>query len=100
MGTIHVVGAGIEGQEGFSQRALQLLEHTDVIVGASKQLALFSNLKGEKRILEHEADVCEQLRDVMDTDVVVLASGDPLFSVSVAICYAISRRKIWNLSPM
>lgn len=79
MGTIHVVGAGIEGQEGFSQRALHLLEHADVIVGAPNQLALFNNLKGEKRILEHETDVCEQLRQVMHANVVVLASGDPLF---------------------
>ncbi|MFN2257354.1 MAG: precorrin-6y C5,15-methyltransferase (decarboxylating) subunit CbiE [Desulfuromonadaceae bacterium] len=79
MGTIHVVGAGIEGQEGFSQRALQLLEQADIIVGAPKQLALFNNLKGEKRILEHEADVCEQLREVEDANIVVLASGDPLF---------------------
>ncbi|MFO7831323.1 MAG: precorrin-6y C5,15-methyltransferase (decarboxylating) subunit CbiE [Desulfuromonadaceae bacterium] len=92
MGTIYVVGAGIEGQEGFSQRALQLLEHADVIVGAPKQLALFNNLQGEKRILEDEGDVCEQLRQVIDADVVVLASGDPLF-------FSIGRDLLRNIPP-
>jgi precorrin-6Y C5,15-methyltransferase (decarboxylating) len=79
MGIIHVVGAGIEGQEGFSQRALQLLEHADIIIGTPKQLALFNNLQGKKQILERENDVCELLRDAADADVVILASGDPLF---------------------
>lgn len=92
MGTIHVVGAGIEGQEGFSQRALQLLERADIIIGAPKQLALFDNLKGEKQILEREQDVCEQLRKVEDADVVVLASGDPLF-------FSIGRDLLRNVPP-
>jgi precorrin-6Y C5,15-methyltransferase (decarboxylating) len=92
MGTIHVVGAGIEGQEGFSQRALQLLEQADIIVGAPKQLALFNNLKAEKRVLEHESDICEQLREVVDANVVVLASGDPLF-------FSIGRDLLRNIAP-
>ncbi|MDY0211623.1 MAG: precorrin-6y C5,15-methyltransferase (decarboxylating) subunit CbiE [Desulfuromonadaceae bacterium] len=79
MGTIHVVGAGIEGQEGFSQRALQLVEQADVIIGTGKQLARFSHLQVEKLPLENESDLCDLLRGVAHKDVVVLTSGDPLF---------------------
>ncbi len=92
MGTIHVVGAGIEGQEGFSQRALQLLERADIIIGTPKQLALFDNLKGRKQVLADENDIYAQLREIFDADVVILASGDPLF-------FSIGRDLLRNFPP-
>ncbi len=79
MGTIHVVGAGIEGQEGFSQQALLLLEQADAIIGTAKQLARFSHLQGEKITLENESGLCDLLRNVNHETVVILTSGDPLF---------------------
>ncbi len=41
MKTIYVIGAGIEGQEGFSRRALELVSQADMLIGGARQLALF-----------------------------------------------------------
>ncbi len=41
MKTIYVIGAGIEGQEGFSRRALELVAQAELLIGgASSACAL------------------------------------------------------------
>ncbi|MEJ2199285.1 MAG: precorrin-6y C5,15-methyltransferase (decarboxylating) subunit CbiE [Desulfuromonadales bacterium] len=79
MKTIHVIGAGIEGQEGFSRRALEIVEHADILIGRAGQLALFPDFKGETLVIEANlAPVVECLAAAKGA-AVVLASGDPLF---------------------
>ncbi len=79
MKRIHVIGAGIEGQEGFSGRALELVRQADVLVGGARLLKLFPDFKGKTLTVgANLAPVVECLQQEQGT-VVVLASGDPLF---------------------
>lgn len=79
MKTIYVIGAGIEGQEGFSRRALELVKQADILIGGKRQLALFPDFSGETLTLgDNLAPVVECLQQEQGA-AVVLASGDPLF---------------------
>ena len=79
MSKIYVIGAGVEGQEGFSRRALELVQGADLLCGGERQLALFPEFKGEKLTLgSNLGQVVEKLQQAQGR-VVVLASGDPLF---------------------
>ncbi len=79
MKTIYVIGAGVEGQEGFSSRALELVGQAELLIGGERQLALFPDFSGEKIVVgANPAEVVGNLtRESRLT--VVLASGDPLF---------------------
>ena len=57
MKTIHVIGAGIEGHEGFSRRALEIVEQADILIGSVGQLALFPEFKGETLVIEDNLDL-------------------------------------------
>ena len=79
MKTIYVIGAGIEGQEGFSRRALELVGQADLLIGGARQLALFPAFSGKTvTIGANLAPVVDCLKNG-EHSAVVLASGDPLF---------------------
>ena len=79
MKTIYVIGAGIEGQEGFSRRALELVGQADLLIGGARQLALFPDFSGKTMTIgSNLAPIVECLEKSADS-AVVLASGDPLF---------------------
>ena len=79
MKKIFVVGAGVEGQEGFSGRALELIRSSQILMGPARHLALFPEFSGEKvDIAKNAAEIVERLKKT-DRQAVVLASGDPLF---------------------
>jgi precorrin-6Y C5,15-methyltransferase (decarboxylating) len=79
MKKIYVIGAGVEGQEGFSRRALDIVGQADILFGRPKQLALFPDFPGEKVDIDQNfSEVVNQLK-ATDQKSVVLASGDPLF---------------------
>ena len=48
MKRIYVIGAGIEGQEGFSRRVLELIGQAELLCGGERQLALFPDFSGEQ----------------------------------------------------
>ncbi|MFO7982183.1 MAG: precorrin-6y C5,15-methyltransferase (decarboxylating) subunit CbiE [Desulfuromonadales bacterium] len=79
MKTIHVIGAGVEGQEGFSQRALDLIRQTELLMGGERQLALFPDFEGEKVVIGNNIRGIVERLQKSDKNTVVLASGDPLF---------------------
>ncbi len=79
MKTIHVIGAGVEGQEGFSQRALDLISQAELLMGGERQLDLFPEFAGEKVVIGRNIGAIVERLQKSDKDTVVLASGDPLF---------------------
>lgn len=92
MKTIYVIGAGVEGQEGFSSRALELVGQAELLIGGERQLALFPDFKGEKvAVGAHPSEVVGNLSQEKRMTV-VLASGDPLF-------FGIGRLLLRNLPP-
>jgi precorrin-6Y C5,15-methyltransferase (decarboxylating) len=92
MKKIFVVGAGVQGEEGFSGRALELVRSSEVLIGNVRHLALFPDFAGEKvAIGTNTAEIVESLKKI-DRQVVVLASGDPLF-------FGIGRMLLRNFQP-
>lgn len=80
MKSIHVIGAGMAGQEGFTAQALGLIAASDILFGVPRLLALFPDYQREKQQIDDEsmAAMIERLRH-FHGNAVVLASGDPLF---------------------
>ncbi|MBW2477208.1 MAG: precorrin-6y C5,15-methyltransferase (decarboxylating) subunit CbiE [Deltaproteobacteria bacterium] len=79
MKTIHVIGAGVEGQEGFSGRALEIIDQAALMFGAERLLSLFPDFSGRRvEISDNLADMLRQIEQGQGP-IVVLASGDPLF---------------------
>ncbi|BCR03744.1 precorrin-6Y-methylase [Desulfuromonas versatilis] len=79
MNKIYVIGAGVEGQEGFSGRALELIQRAGILLAGERQLELFPEFAGEKMVIgSNLGQVVERLKK-RDKLAVVLASGDPLF---------------------
>ena len=79
MKTIYVIGAGIEGQEGFSRRALELVAQADVLIGGARQLALFPEFSGKTLAIGASLSPVVECLAKSEGSAVVLASGDPLF---------------------
>ena len=74
MKTVYVIGAGIEGQEGFSGRALDLVEQADLLIGGERQLELFPDFKGQTLAIgENLAPVVEHLQKCAGSAVVLAA---------------------------
>lgn len=86
---IYLVGAGIEGWEGFGSRALEIIAGAEVMIGHQRHLDIFPDFGGEKATLDDLPGVLEFLKKT-EKRVVVLASGDPAF-------FGISRFLLRNL---
>lgn len=75
---IYLVGAGIEGMEGFGAKALEVIATAGLLIGRQRHLDRFPDFRGEKIEL---GDLPALLTLLQRTDkpAVVLASGDPNF---------------------
>lgn len=82
---IYIIGLGIQGKSSLSQRALNIIENADLLVGGKRHLACFSEFKGKKvvigsnlneivKIIKHDSRLVTH-----DSQIVVLATGDPNF---------------------
>jgi len=79
MNSIYVIGVGVEGEEGFSQKVLDLIGQAELLMGSASQLELFQDSTAEKRVIgETLGEYVEELKKT-NRRVVILASGDPLF---------------------
>ena len=75
---IYLVGAGIEGWEGFGKQALEVIDNAEVLIGHRRLLDIFPKFKGEKRLMEDLSIMLDYLKNT-DKRTVVLGSGDPNF---------------------
>jgi precorrin-6B C5,15-methyltransferase / cobalt-precorrin-6B C5,C15-methyltransferase len=75
---IYLVGAGIEGWEGFNQKALEVIGEAEVLIGHPRHLEIFPEFPGEKRELGDLAQMLDFLKKT-PRRTVVLGSGDPNF---------------------
>jgi len=75
---IYLVGAGIEGWEGFGHKALEVIGTAEVLIAHPRHLAIFPDFAGEKRELGELAAMLEFLKATAKRTV-VLGSGDPNF---------------------
>ncbi|MBI2354759.1 MAG: precorrin-6y C5,15-methyltransferase (decarboxylating) subunit CbiE [Deltaproteobacteria bacterium] len=86
---IYLVGAGIEGWEGFGSKALEIIAKAEVMIGHQRHLDIFPDFAGEKMPLGDLPELLEFLKKT-EKRVVLLASGDPAF-------FGISRFLLRNL---
>jgi len=75
---IFLVGAGIEGWEGFGAKALEVINSADLLIGHQRHLDIFPDFAGKKQTYGDLSIMLEFLKDT-DQRVVVLSSGDPNF---------------------
>lgn len=77
---VHVIGMGLSPQD-LTQAHLELINQAQALVGGKRHLEAFRHIPAIKReIVGPISEVLEFIRENMDTrQVVVLASGDPLF---------------------
>src|SRR5512138_1658759 len=75
---IYLVGAGIEGWEGFGSKALEVIDKAEVLIGHQRHLDIFPEFKGEKQVLGDLSIMLESLKKTTKRTV-VLGSGDPNF---------------------
>ncbi len=75
---IYLIGAGIEGWEGFGGKALEVINKAELLIGHQRLLDIFPDFQGEKQTF---GDLSIMLDSLKTTDklVVVLSSGDPNF---------------------
>ena len=76
--TIYLIGAGIEGREGFSAKALEIIAGAGLLIGRQRHLDRFPEFGGTKVLLGELPALLELLKNA-DNTAVVLASGDPSF---------------------
>lgn len=76
--TIYLIGAGIEGLEGFSAKALEIIAKAGLLIGRQRHLDRFPAFTGEKVVLGELPALLERLKTTQKPTV-VLASGDPSF---------------------
>lgn len=77
---IHIIGIGVEGKDGLSKRALDIIGRASLIAGGRRHLAEFRELKARRVAIAGGLDnVLEAIRrGAVKGSVVVLATGDPL----------------------
>ncbi|MFK0524942.1 precorrin-6y C5,15-methyltransferase (decarboxylating) subunit CbiE [Paenibacillus illinoisensis] len=78
---IRIIGVGEEGAAGLTADSLNLIQEADVLVGGERQLQYFPAFAGEKLMIKSGlSDLIVKIKALQDThNIVVLASGDPLF---------------------
>jgi precorrin-6Y C5,15-methyltransferase (decarboxylating) len=83
MTSVHVVGIGLDGASGLADSVRQIVEQATLLVGSDRHLRYFPDHPAEKIVLgnlqQAIAEVQRRLAHRSDLQVVILASGDPLF---------------------
>lgn len=78
---INIIGIGDDGQNSIFPNYMEMIEEADLLIGGERHLNLFSDFKKEKIILKGNLkEICDRFSKESDAhNVVILASGDPLF---------------------
>ncbi|AJE02425.1 bifunctional cobalt-precorrin-7 (C(5))-methyltransferase/cobalt-precorrin-6B (C(15))-methyltransferase [Geobacter pickeringii] len=75
---VYLVGAGIEGWEGFGAKALEVINEAEILIGHRRHLDIFPDFRGKKQELGDLSILLEELKGATKPTV-VLGSGDPNF---------------------
>lgn len=77
---IYIIGIGINGKDDLSDKALKIIEGSDILFGGERHLSCFPDFKGERfAIKSNLKDVVHHIKDNKNKRITVLASGDPCF---------------------
>lgn len=78
---INVVGIGLNGEAGLTEKVRQIIAQATVLVGSERQLSYFSSTSATKIKLGDLQETIAQLKTYQNAQerIVILTSGDPLF---------------------
>ncbi|MEO0455140.1 MAG: precorrin-6y C5,15-methyltransferase (decarboxylating) subunit CbiE [Cyanobacteria bacterium P01_A01_bin.114] len=80
---IQVIGLGLAGAADLTEAARQSIQTAEVLVGSPRHLALFPNHPAQRWVIGDLSAILTRLKTVLAEtpcpQIVVLASGDPLF---------------------
>ncbi|WP_078412754.1 precorrin-6y C5,15-methyltransferase (decarboxylating) subunit CbiE [Priestia abyssalis] len=77
--TIKMIGIGDEGKQSLLPLYEKWIEESEMLVGGERQLAFFPDYKGEKVVIKGGLSSLVERLQQEEKQVVILASGDPLF---------------------
>ncbi len=79
-GKVYILGIGDDGLDGLTRAARELLDQADVIIGSAPTLAAIGSGQAQRLVVDGDPqEVARQVANHGAEQVVVLASGDPLF---------------------
>ncbi|QDU95259.1 precorrin-6y C5,15-methyltransferase (decarboxylating) subunit CbiE [Lignipirellula cremea] len=77
---VHIIGIGDDGLAGLTAANRRLLEQADLVIGSEPALASISDLGKERMEIRGDLEQLTQtLQERSDQQLVILASGDPMF---------------------
>ncbi len=78
---INVVGIGLDGAKGLSQKVLEIIDNGTVLVGGNRHLSYFPNHSGIKLKIGDLLEITTKIQAYKNQGekIVILTSGDPLF---------------------
>ncbi|ELR98723.1 bifunctional cobalt-precorrin-7 (C(5))-methyltransferase/cobalt-precorrin-6B (C(15))-methyltransferase [Gloeocapsa sp. PCC 73106] len=78
---IDVVGIGLDGIRGLTEKTRELVTKAELIVGSQRHLSYFPEHKGNKLLLTDFRAIIPQLREALRQNqaIAIIVSGDPLF---------------------
>lgn len=78
---VYIIGIGDNGSESLSKEALALIQNAEILFGGDRHLEFFESLKCEKiAVKSNLKEVAARINSELGKkNMVVLASGDPLF---------------------
>lgn len=100
MKPVYVIGIG-QGKEDLTFRQLDIIEHAEVLVGGKRLLQMFAPHKAQTLVIDRQIDrVITRIKEEMVfRQVVVLASGDPLFyGIGTTLLARIGKKHVQILS--
>ncbi|MEX1223374.1 MAG: precorrin-6y C5,15-methyltransferase (decarboxylating) subunit CbiE [Pirellulales bacterium] len=90
---IYIIGMGDDGWDGLTNAARKIVSQAELLVGDDSTIGRVPELAAERLIVGGDLDaLVERLRKEQHRQVVVLASGDPLFyGVARFLCDALGK---------
>ncbi|KYC39278.1 ATP-binding protein [Scytonema hofmannii PCC 7110] len=82
MTKVNVIGIGLDGIAGLSEKVREIIERATLLVGSDRHLSYFPNHQSQRLLLKNFTEDISIIRDYIDKGcdgVVVIVSGDPLF---------------------
>jgi precorrin-6Y C5,15-methyltransferase (decarboxylating) len=76
---IEVVGIGLDGAAGLSEKIRQIIKDATLLVGSDRHLNYFLTHPAKRLVLNNFLEVIEEIKPHFDERIVILVSGDPLF---------------------
>lgn len=79
MASIKMIGIGDDGKISLLPLYEKWIDESEILIGGKRQLAFFSDYEGEKVVIESGLSALVGRLQTETKNVVILASGDPLF---------------------